>query len=327
MGGIQRDGEASGNGLMKVLICGLGSIGLRHAKILLERFDHEIYAYRTTERRIEHELNIREIFSWDEVEKFRPDVAYITNPTSLHIKTALQCASLGTHLFIEKPLSHSLEDIDLLDSLCREKGLTCYVAYCLRFHPVIKKLCEVIEGKKIYHARVVCSSFLPDWRPEGDYKKSYSVSSREGGGVLLDLSHEIDYAQYLFGEIVEMTGAHGRASELTIDAEDYADILITTAAFIPVNIHLNFNSLLNERTIKVDFEDGYAKGDMIENKVDVFYRGNMDSYEYPLARDGYLTEQSQYFFDNIGNQSIMNNLAEAKGLLIKILRFKHDKPG
>jgi len=312
---------------MKVLICGLGSIGLRHAKILSKHLNHEVYAYRSSERRIEHGLNIREIFSWDEVEDLRPDVAFITNPTSLHVETALRCASLGTHLLIEKPLSHSLDNIDLLESLCSEKGLTCYVAYCLRFHPVIKKMREIIVGKKIYHARIVCSSFLPAWRAEGDYRKSYSVSSREGGGVLLDLSHEFDYVQYLFEEIIEMTGAYGRASELTVDAEDYADILITTAASIPVNIHLNFNSLLNERTIKVDFEDGYAKGDLIENKVDVFYRGNMDSYEYPLDRDGYLTEQSQYFFDNIGNQSIMNNLAEAKGLLIKILRFKHDKPG
>jgi len=312
---------------MKVLICGLGSIGLRHANILSEHLSHHVYAYRSSERRIEHGLNVGEIFSWDEVEALRPDVAFITNPTSLHVETALRCASLGTHLFIEKPLSHSLDNIDLLGSLCSEKGLTCYVAYCLRFYPVIKKMREIIVGKKIYHARIVCSSFLPAWRAEGDYRKSYSVSSREGGGVLLDLSHEFDYVQYLFEEIIEMTGAYGRASELTVDAEDYADILITTAASIPVNIHLNFNSLLNERTIKVDFEDGYAKGDLIENKVDVFYRGNMDSYEYPLDRDGYLTEQSQYFFDNIGNQSIMNNLAEAKGLLIKILRFKHDKPG
>lgn len=312
---------------MKVLICGLGSIGLRHAKILSEHLNHDVYAYRNTKRRVEHGLNIREVFSWNEVEALRPDVAYITNPTSLHIKTALQCASLGAHLFIEKPLSHSLDNIDFLESLCSEKGLTCYVAYCLRFHPVIKKMREVIVGKQIYHARIVCSSFLPAWRTEGDYRKSYSVSSLEGGGVLLDLSHEFDYTRYLFGKIIEMIGVYGRASELTVDAEDFADVLVTTTGSIPVNVHLNFNSLLNERSVTVNFEDGYAKGDLIENKVDVFYRGNMDSYEYPLDRDGYLTEQSQYFFDNIGNQSIMNNLAEAKDLLVEILRLKHDKPG
>ncbi|MFH1626250.1 MAG: Gfo/Idh/MocA family oxidoreductase [Pseudomonadota bacterium] len=308
---------------MKVLICGLGSIGLRHAKILSEHLNHEVYAYRRTGRCVEHSLNIREIYSWDDVETLRPDVAFITNPTFLHIETALQCAVRGMHLFIEKSLSHSLDNIDLLESLCSEKGLTCYIAYCLRFHPVITKIHELIEGKKIYHARIVCSSFLPAWRPESDYTKSYSASSREGGGVLLDLSHEFDYAQYLFGEIAAMTGVYGRVSELTVDAEDFADVLVTNASSIPVNVHLNFNSLLNERTVTVVFEDGYATGDLIGNKVDVFYRGNLDSYEYPLDRDRYLTEQSQYFFDNIGNQTIMNNLAEAKGLLSQILRFKH----
>ncbi len=313
---------------MKIVIFGLGSIGKKHAKVLNENYEYEVYAFRSKGRAKPNGLNnIKQVYAWDEVKAIKPDVAFITNPTNLHVKTAIQCAHLGMHLFIEKPLSHSLDNIDMLESLCRENKLTCYTAYCLRFHPVIKKMREIIVDKKIYHARIVCSSFLPAWRTEGDYRKSYSVSSLEGGGVLLDLSHEFDYTHYLFGEFIEVKGAYGRASELTVDAEDYADILITTAASIPVNIHLNFNSLLNERTIKVDFEDGYAEANLITNRVEIFYRGSMDTYEYPLDRDGYLTEQSQYFFDNIGNPSIMNNLAEAKDLLVAILRFKHDKPG
>jgi len=310
---------------MKILICGLGSIGLRHAKILSEYLKHDVYAYRSTKHRVTHRLNIKEVFSWDEVEALRPDVAYITNPTFLHIKTALQCASLGAHLFIEKPLSHSLEDIDLLEFSSSEKGLTCYVAYCLRFHPVIKKVREIIEEKNIYHARIVCSSFLPFWRPEEDYREGYSASSKDGGGVLLDLSHEFDYACYLFGEIVEMTGVYGRASDLTIDAEDFADVLLTTKDSISVNIHLNFNSLLNERNLVIDFEGGYIVGDLIRNSVEFSYQGDVKRYEYPLSRDDYLKEQSEYFLDNIGNPSIINSLGEAKTLLKQILRFKHAK--
>jgi len=312
---------------MKIVIFGLGSIGKKHAKVLNENHEYEVYAFRSKGRaELNGFSNIKQIYAWDEVKAIKPDVAFITNPTNLHVETALRCASLGMHLFIEKPLSHSLDNIDLLESLCSKNKLTCYTAYCLRFHPVIKKMSEIIVDKKIYHARVVCSSFLPAWRAGEDYRKNYSVSSSEGGGVLLDLSHEFDYTHYLFGEFIEVKGAYGKASDLTVDAEDYADILITTAASIHVNIHLNFNSLLNERTIEVDFEDGYAAADLIANRVEILYRGSMDKYEYPLGQDGYLTEQLQYFIDNIGNQSIMNNLAEAKDLLIKILKFKHDKP-
>lgn len=308
---------------MKVLICGMGSIGLHHAKILSGPLGHDVYALRSTRRPLEQGLNIRETFSWSDVEAIRPEAAFITNPTNLHLETALRCASLGMHLFMEKPLSHSMDNIELLESLCREKGLTCYTAYCLRFHPVIKKMREAIDGKRIYHVRVVCSSFLPDWRPGDDYRKSYSASARDGGGVLLDLSHEFDYTRYLFGEIAEVTGIYGKVSQLAIDAEDFADVVIKTARAIPVNIHLNFNSLLFERTIKVDFEGGYGAADLIENRIETSYGGCVEKFEFSVDRNSYLMEQSAYFFDNIGNPSIMNGIGEAKALLKQILKFKY----
>ena len=143
-----------------------------------------------------------------------------------------------------------------------------------------------------------------------------------GGGVLLDLSHEFDYAKHVFGEFEEMKGFYGRASDLTIDAEDFADVLIKTVNSTHVNLHLNFNSLVNERTITVDFEEGYAIGDLLRNKLEVSWLGEVESYEYSADRDDYLTEQSKYFFDNIGNPSIMNDIGEAKALLAQILDFK-----
>ena len=307
---------------MKVLICGMGSIGLRHARILSGILGHEVYALRSTQRPLESGLNVKEIFTWSDVETIRPGAAFIANPTNLHIETALRCASLGMHLFIEKPLSHTTDDVEALESLCLAKGLTCYVAYCLRFHSVVEKLREVLQDKRIYHARVVCSSFLPSWRPGQDFRKSYSVSTGDGGGVLLDLSHEVDYTSYLFGGIAEMTGRYGRVSDLTIDAEDFADVLIKTHNSTYVNLHLNFNSLIEERTIIVDFEGGYAKGDLVRNTLGVRFHEETKAYEYSVDRDVYLMEQSRYFFDNLGNPLIMNGIGEAKALLSQILDFK-----
>ena len=149
---------------MKILICGLGSIGKRHARILQKMGGHEIFALRTYQGQEKNDLGIKELKSWEEVDRYAFDIALITNPTCLHVTTALECARRRMHLFIEKPIGASLENLDPLLNLVEEKSLTAYVAYPLRFHPVIETLKKRIEGQKILHARATCASFLPEWR-------------------------------------------------------------------------------------------------------------------------------------------------------------------
>jgi len=307
----------------KVIIFGLGSIGRRHAKILSDDFRCVLFAYRSGKRPGRNDLGIEEVRDWVEVERLKPEVALITNPTALHIRTAIRCALLGMHLFIEKPLSHELKDIDMLESICRRKKLTCYTAYCLRFHPVIKKIRELIKDKDIYHARVICSSYLPDWRPGQDFRKSYSASRNKGGGVLLDLSHELDYIEFLFGEINKIEGICGRASALTRDSEDFADMVLALNSGVRANLHLDIFSRVDERTIKVDFNGGYIKGDLIKGTVDYISHGKKRIFKSKPNRDKYLKEQIKYFFDNIGKKKIMNGLQESRRLLAKILEFKN----
>ena len=223
---------------MKVLLVGMGSIGKRHARILLDRLGHELFAFRSSESRL-NIPGIVEVCSWQEVDGSKPEVAFITNPTMLHIQTALNCAERGMHLFIEKPLSHSLDGIDELKAISDRRALTCYVAYCLRFHPVIVKVKELIHGRRIYHVRAVSSSFLPHWRPAST--DSYSRHREKGGGVVLDLSHEFDYSKYLFGDITSISGSCGKVSNVTVDVEDYADVIFK-AGGVPVNLHINFLS-------------------------------------------------------------------------------------
>ncbi len=309
--------------MMKVIFFGLGSIGRRRARILLDNSEHRLFAFRSTRKGPSNDLGIKEIYTWKEVESLRPDVAFITNPTSMHVKTALKCASLGLNMFIEKPLSNTLYGVSSLKEACRKRCLTCYTSYCLRFHPVIKKIRELIKGKKIYHIRVVCSSYLPAWRPDQDYRKSYSSSLRKGGGVLLDLSHELDYIQFLFGEIKTAKVVYSRVSNLTVDAEDFADLLLTLNNGIHVNLHLNFFSRINERSLKVDFAEGHIIGDLLESKVHYLYRSKKKTFKFPKERDDYLKEEIKYFFDNIGNPKIMNGPEESNRFLKKTLEFKH----
>lgn len=307
---------------MKVIFFGLGSIGNRHARIIQNNFDFELFAYRSGTGP-SNDLGIAEIYSWKDIEAIKPDVAFITNPTSMHIETAIRCARMGMHLFIEKPLSDRLEGLDELEALCRDKELFCYVAYCLRFHPVIKELLQVLDGKKVQHVRVSCSSYLPDWRPGFDCKKSYSASLKMGGGVLLDLSHEFDYIEYLFGPIIEASMLFGKAADITVDAEDYADGLIWTEKSIPVNLHINFISHQIERKIIVDCEDGCLIGDIANNRVELIGHKGIEVRDFKETRDDYLKEQLEYFFNNLGKKRIMNNLLDARELLEKILVIRN----
>lgn len=310
---------------MKIIFFGLGSIGQRHARLLRKNFNHDLFAYRSNRQNEPNKVGIKEIYSWKEVKELSPDVAFITNPTSLHIKTAIKCAELGINLFIEKPIDCSTDRLDKLVSLVRKNRLTTYVAYCMRFHPVIKWLHEYLDDKKSMHAKVVCSSYLPDWRPGRDYRNIYSAESKKGGGAILELSHEIDYSRYLFGDILEMQGSYGKVSDLEINSEDYADIAMKCRKGA-VNAHLDFFSKDLERTIKIDFQNSdYIRADLIRNTLSINKNGSERRYKYKLKKDDIYLRQLEYFFKNFKKRKMMNNLIDASRVFKRIVTFKNEK--
>lgn len=307
---------------MKILIFGIGSIGSQHVRLLRENYNHELLVFRSGRQNKKNEYNVPEIFCWEDVAQYGAQAAFICNPTNMHIDTAIRCASLGMNLFIEKPLSDSVEKIDDLISLSKEKKITSYVAYGLRFHPVIKYLAQFLQDKKVYHVRIACSSFLPEWRPGTNYLQCYSAHADQGGGVILDLSHEFDYIEFLFGKIVEMRGMSGRRSGVTVDSEDYADVAMELENKTIVNLHLNFLSRHNERTIIIDYEGGCCIGDLINSTVTLDSPGNKSTKHFEYHRDELYIEQFKYFFSNLGNPQIMNSVETAAPLLEKIIQFK-----
>lgn len=308
---------------MKIIFFGLGSIGRRHAHILQKDFSHQLFAFRSGKKGMGNPLGIPEVTRWTEVTALRPDVAFITNPTSDHVRTALVCARRGMHLFIEKPLSDRMAGLEDLIGICRRKHLTAYVAYCLRFHPVIKKIRQLLREKDVRHVRVVCSSLLHRWRPGEDSKKSYSAHQAKGGGVILDLSHEFDYIHYLFGPVQRISGIKGRKGQVTVDAEDFADAVVVTENGITANVHLNFASQHDERTIAIDFKGGFLSGDLLSGRIILHEKNAKKQWDLHIPRDEYLRAQMSYFFKNIHNPRLMNHLSEARVLLKKILEFRN----
>ena len=313
-----RDGEIQ----LKVVVFGLGSIGRRHARLVTESGEHRILAFRSGSGASGNDLGVRETRDWDDVRLFDPDVAIISNPTSSHVETANRCAGIDCALFIEKPIGSNDTGLDDLLEEVDRRNLVTYVAYNLRHHPVVRYLKEHIPNSGLRHYRSECLSWLPSWRPGTDHVRHYSARKELGGGVILELSHELDLAEYLMGGLSNLRGATGRVSNVTLDAEDYADILFDSSEGAG-SIHLNFFSHLNKRTIEVDYPEFSLSGDLVGNSIVKSEKGiTVFREEFTVDRDTTYRNQLDYFFQNIENQRMENNLFEAAELFRNILTFQ-----
>ena len=133
---------------MKILICGVGSIGERHINNLISLGYTDIILYRTSNSELRTLSGDFEVYdSLDEALSQKPAIAFITNPTSLHLSTAIKCASAGCDLFVEKPLSHNIKNVDTLNQIVIKKDLVCMTGFMYRYHPLIKKMKEIISSK------------------------------------------------------------------------------------------------------------------------------------------------------------------------------------
>jgi predicted dehydrogenase len=230
---------------MKALFIGLGGIGQRHARnlraLLQDRV--EIHAYRVRRRtqtltdklevepaaNLEEKYNVHVHSDLDEALAIGPLAVFICNPSSLHVPCALQAARAGCHLFVEKPLSHNLDQVDELIDLVHTKSLVGLVAYQLRFHPCIKRLRAIVtEGLlgQVLAARVEVGEHLPDWHRYEDYRQMYAARADQGGGVILSQIHEFDYLYWLFGLPQRLFTVGGHFSGLEIDVEDVASSVL-----------------------------------------------------------------------------------------------------
>lgn len=266
----------------------------------------------------------RIIRTWEEADALRPDIAFIANPTHLHIPASLACARTGAHLFLEKPIGHTREGLPELLDCVRSRGLTAYVAYNLRFHPVIETLKEMIAGKEVASVEVVCTSYLPDWRPGRNHLDAYSAKSAMGGGVLLDLSHELDYIDHIFGPVLSIQGEFGRRSDVTTDAEDFALLEVGTPSVPRISVRLDIAERKVSRTVDIAFRDGsQLSGDLIASRITG--SGLPGPIEPPYHPNLTYEKQLRYFLDHIGAPGLMNNLLQAAPLFERIVAFKEEK--
>jgi predicted dehydrogenase len=300
----------------KILFFGLGSIGSRHASLLQENFDVELTAYRTGSSG--NTLNIPEFNTLEDAFNFAPDIAFITNPTNLHIDTAIECAKRSINLFIEKPLSNTTDGVSELVGLIKENRLVNHVAFCMRFHPVIKYLKSEIDMTEAFYARTICSSYFPAWRPNQDYRKSYSADRKRGGGVINELVHELDYNEYLFGELQSMTVNTGQISPLEISAEDFAEFDLIHSGDKKGHISLDYFSHKRDRTIKIYFPDKMIEADVINQTVSTYQNHECVDVVNIDDENMYLNQLNAFFNSFEGNGEDLCSVEESTNIVTLI---------
>jgi predicted dehydrogenase len=232
---------------MRILIVGLGSIGRRHlANLRTLRPDAHITVWRQYGQRSVPDdvlaLSDCVVTRLEDALEERPEAAILANPATLHCETGVALSNEGIHLFVEKPISHALESARTLVDSCRKQNLVLAVGYTFRFYRPLQIMQRALHDNHIGAAwifRAEACRYLPEWRAGTDYRQNVSARSELGGGVLLELSHEIDYARWLMGEIRSVSAQVERVGDLEIDVEDAATLLLTFGSGSIGTIHLN----------------------------------------------------------------------------------------
>ena len=244
---------------MRALVLGYGSIGERHARLLAEtKCSVAVVSRRSIDFATHYSELSHALSDW------QPEYVVVADRTSEH-RRAME--SLVTHGFqgrvlIEKPL------FDRLSALPRHSFSLAAVAYNLRCHPLLTKLKSLLDdADQLVTANISVGSYLPDWRPNTDYRQSYSAKRVEGGGVLRDLSHELDYALWLFGSWRRLTASGGHFSHLEIDSDDSYTLLMETQRCPLVSIHMNYLERVPRREILVNTDQHTVRVDLINNTM------------------------------------------------------------
>ena len=271
--------------ISRILIVGLGSIGKRHLRLARElKPDADIRILRHGIATKNHDYSDGYFFNIKDAINFLPHVAVIANPATHHIPIAQKLAEKGVHLLIEKPLSVSLKGIDNLIATCKRKNAVLSVGYNLRYLKSLQYFKSLIDkgvAGKIFSVRCEAGQYLPTWRPGEDYRAGVSANKELGGGVLLELSHELDYLRWIFGEVEWVNAILSKQSSLDIDVEDTAHI---TLGFVPKpHIHqligvVNLDFIRHDTTricIAIG-EKGSLRWNGLTGELDIFEAGGKE---------------------------------------------------
>jgi len=287
---------------MKFLIAGLGSIGRRHFRNLLALGERDILLYRTQ----------RSGLPDDELAGFpvetdlqaalahHPQAVIISNPTALHLETAIPAAEAGCSILLEKPVSHTLQGLERLELALQHGGGKLLVGFQFRFHPTLRKAAELIRAGSLGRPLSVHAhwgEYLPDWHPWEDFWQGYSARTDLGGGVVLTLSHPLDYLRFLIGE-VGAVWAFTSSQGFGLPVEDTAEIGLCFSSGVIGSMHLDYNQRPPAHYVEIIGTQGSLRWDNSDGSLQL-YDVEKKTREKFLPPTGF--ERNRLFMDEMSH--------------------------
>ena len=288
---------------MNVLVIGYGAIGKRHVDNLLKMKEIDqvtvcsshldSFQNRPEKERLKLVRSLDELSPMTSKER-QFDFAIIANETYKHIETANVLANYGIHLFIEKAISDSVTKAFSLKKIAGKSNIKILIAYNFRYLGVIQYIKNQINSGnigKLYFAEIEVGQYLPSWRPLSDYRESYSARKEQGGGAALDLSHEIDYMRYLFGDPVSWKIMKSKVSDLDINSEDIFKGIYRFSNGFLCSVHTDYLRHNKKRGINIVGSKGTLECDFIKKYIKM----QKNSGEISLIEDAHLFDVDESY--------------------------------
>ena len=257
----------------RVAVIGLGSIATRHRKNLRQLFPSaKLYAMSASGRSPDETVSDADhlMDSIDALVKEHIQFAIVASPASFHAEHSIPLIKAGIPVLIEKPVVAKLAELKELQEVAGGYSTPIAVGYCLRYLSSAAEMKKYLKSEllgDIYHAHVEIGQYLPDWRPTKDYRETVSAKAALGGGVLLELSHEFDYTNWLLGDLTLQHALLRSTEELALEVEDSADVLLTTDQQVVVHMHLDFLQRSAYRQCRFVGSRGALEWDLIGNQI------------------------------------------------------------
>ncbi len=309
---------------INILFFGLGSIGQRHVKNIYQILGKKVsfFAYRKNNKNVlssnisrlksetENKYNIKILNSLKKIKDYKIDIIFITNPSSLHLQTAIKLRDFkNKYLFIEKPLDANLKYLKKFEKFIKRNKLNTYVGYNLKFHACVQKIKGIISKKnylgKINNAEFYYGDNLKNWHKNEDYKISYAARKKLGGGIILSSIHEYDLMYEFFGNAKFIKSYNDRLSSLEIDVEDFSISIFENTykknKLITV-ITLNYFQENKERYIKINFENGFMFADLINYRITISENKKIKKFTFQKNNNLMYINELRHFLDIYKNK-------------------------